>query len=66
MKYADTVNALRDAVTQYEHQNGTLSLSVSSQGATNCAYCNNTCFSLCGRACSHSCDSGCTATGARL
>jgi hypothetical protein len=58
----DAIQMLRDAVTQYERENGTLSVGVSDQGTVNtgctagCAGdCQGTCSGDCSGSCSYTC-----------
>lgn len=62
----DTINALRKAVTQYECNHGTLTVSISSQDAVNCdggCYSSCTgCYSTCTGGCQYTCNNTCKST----
>jgi modification target Cys-rich repeat protein len=68
MKPIQSINALREAVTQYEHKHGTLSISGQSDQSTvngGCYYgCTDTCEGTCSGDCTGSCSGTCSGSSA--
>lgn len=56
---SDTINDLRNAVTQYEREHGTLSIEPSIHTTANCEDCSGSCSDSCTEACRANCDSTC-------
>lgn len=64
MNHAKKIDALRQAVSQYEREHGTLSTCISDQTAVNCqgSYCAGTCMGNCDYMCQDSCHNNCHRT----
>ncbi|TWH48793.1 hypothetical protein Salpa_4966 [Sporomusa sp. KB1] len=65
MDYAKKIDALRQAVSQYEREHGTLSTCISDQTAVGCIQCHANCYSDCTSSCASSCFSSCRSSYAK-